>query len=111
MSSAISLEYLQSITGAKNGLATLVDGKIPSSQLPASAAGAFKGEYATITDLTTAHPTGNLGDYAYLTQAAGFFYWNAKLTAAAWVPQNITAANYSILVSAEKAAVPYIIVP
>lgn len=112
MSSAISLEYLNSIKGAANGLASLDGtGKVPIAQIPGGAIETYKGEFADSTALTTAYPTGNLGDYAYVTADLAFYYWNSKLAVPAWVNQNITAANYALLTAAEKSAVPYIIIP
>lgn len=112
MASAISLEYLQSIRGQANGLATLdAGGKLPVSQLPDSAIETYKGEYADQAALTAAYPTAILADYAYVTSTLSFWYWNARLAAPAWVNQQITAADYTALSAAEKSVVPYIIVP
>ena len=112
MSSSISYEYLNSIEGVANGLATLDGtGKVPLTQIPSGAVETFKGEYADLTALTTAYPTGNLGDYAYVTADLAFYYWNSKLTVPAWVNQNITLVNYNLLTASEKSAVPYIIIP
>jgi len=112
MSSAISLEYLNSIEGVANGLATLDGtGKVPIAQIPGGAIETYKGEFADTTALTTAYPTGNLADYAYVTADLAFYYWNSKLGTPAWVNQNITATNYALLSASEKSAVPYIIIP
>ena len=112
MSSAISLEYLNSIEGVANGLATLDGtGKVPIAQIPSGAVETFKGEYADLTALTTAYPTANLGDYAYVTADLAFYYWNSKLSVPAWVNQNITVVNYALLTADEKSAIPYIIIP
>ena len=111
MSSSISYEYLNSIKGVANGLATLDGtGKVPMSQIPAGAVETFKGEYADLTALTTAYPTSNIGDYAYVTADLAFYYWNSKLAVPSWVNQNITAVNYALLTASEKSAVPYIII-
>lgn len=112
MASSISLEYLQSIEGAANGLATLDgSGYIPVSQLPPGAVETYKGEFETVAALTTDYPTGNTADYAYVTGDLTYYYWNSALTTPAWVNQKITAAAYTALTAAQKAEVPYIIVP
>ena len=111
MSSAVSLEYLQSIEGVANGLATLDgSGTIPISQLPGGAVETYKGEYATSVLLIAAYPTANLADYAYVTATSSYWYWNKALGTPAWVSQEITATAYLALSVAERAAVPYIIV-
>lgn len=112
MASAISLEYLQSISGAANGLASLGSaGTIPVAQLPDSVIPPYKGVYADQAALSAAYTSANHGDYAYVTDTASHWYWNPALTTAAWVNQEITAAAYSALTAEQKAAVPYIIVP
>ena len=118
MASAVSLEYLQSLEGVANGLATLDStGTIPASQLPTSAIDHFKGQFADETALEAAYPTGSLADYAYVTATNSFWYWNAGLTgtdtpsAPAWVNQDITDTDYLALSATAKAMVPYIIVP
>ncbi|MFA6860473.1 MAG: hypothetical protein WCR30_03710 [Clostridia bacterium] len=111
MASAISLEYLQSIEGANDGLATLdSSGKLTISQLPPSAIETYKGQFATSAALVTAFPTGSLADYAYVTATSSYWYWNAALVPAEWVNQQITETAYLALSVAERAAVPYIIV-
>jgi hypothetical protein len=133
MASALSLEYLQSIEGAANGLATLdattkvpmlqlsagvanglatldAAGLVPESQLPTSVINPYKGEYADEATLIAAHPTGVLADYAYNDDTMSFWYWNAAVTIAAWVNQEITAVAYALLTADEKAVVPYIII-
>lgn len=112
MASTISYEYLTSIEGVANGLATLdSNGKVPSSQLPPSALETYKGQFADPSALTLAHPTGSLADYAYVTSTSSYWYWNSALSVPAWVNQEITSTAYTALSSAEKASVPYIIVP
>ena len=112
MSSSISYEYLNSIEGVANGLATLDGtGKVPLTQIPGGAIETFKGEYADLTALTTALTTGNLGDYAYVTADLAFYFWNSKIATPSWVNQNITAINYNLLSATEKSAVPYITIP
>lgn len=112
MASSISYEYLQSKLAAANGIATLdAGGKLPVSQLPTAAVETYKGEYATSAALITAHPTGALADYAYVTATLSYWYWNAALATPAWVNQQITEAAYNALSAAEQAAVPYIIEP
>lgn len=112
MSSSISLEYLNSIKGSANGLATLDGtGKVPISQLPGGAIETYKGEYATSSALNTAYPSANLADYAYVTATSSFWYWNRALSVPTWVNQEITAIDYNALSSAEKSVVPYIIIP
>ena len=112
MSSAVSYEYLKSREGVANGLATLDGtGKVPASQLPDDIINNWKGEFIDITALTTALPTAEIGDYAYLTTEKSFFYWNSKLLVPTWVDQKITVADYILLTDIEKSAVPYIIIP
>lgn len=111
MSSSISYEYLSSIKGSANGLASLDgSGKVPVSQLPSSAIETFKGEYGTSSALIIAYPTASLADYAYVDTTNSYWYWNKSLTTPAWVNQEITETNYLALSSAAKASVPYIIV-
>lgn len=111
MSSSISYEYLKSIEGASNGLATLdSNSKIPLSQLPSSVIETYKGEYATSSALITAYPTASLADYAYVTATNSFWYWNKSLTTPAWVNQQITETDYLALSASAKSVVPYIIV-
>jgi len=112
MSSAISYEYLNSIKGTANGLATLDGtGKVPLSELPEGAIETYKGEYATSALLIAAYPTSNLANYAYITATSSYWYWNKALGVPSWVNQEIPIASYLLLSSAEKSAVPYIIVP
>lgn len=111
MASAISLEYLLSIEGQADGLATLDNnGLIPTSQLPPDTVNNYKGQFATESALTTAEPTGVLADYAYVTATSSYWYWNSALTTPAWVNQEVTVATYQALSAAEKAAVPYVII-
>lgn len=113
MASSISLEYLQSIEGAANGLATLdSSGTIPVVQLPAIAiTSPYKGSYADYLTLATAFPTGSVADYAYVEDEAVFYYWNQELGSPSWIPQTITENDYSLLSAAAKSQVPYIIIP
>lgn len=112
MASAISYEYLASIEGVANGLATLDgSGKLPVSQLPPGSIETYKGVFVDVTALETAFPTGSTADYAFVTSELAYYYWNNALTIPAWVNQNIAIADYLLLSSTEKAQVPYIIVP
>jgi len=112
MASAVSYEYLDSIQGAANGIPTLDSGgKIPVGQLPPSAVSHFKGQFTTEAALIVAYPVAVLADYAFVTDTASFWYWNAGLTVPAWVNQEIEEDDYLLLTSAEKAMVPYLIVP
>lgn len=111
MASSISYEYLTSIEGAANGLATLgATGKVPVSQLPDAAIETCKGQYADEAAIILAYPTAALADYAWNIDTASFWYWNQALGTPAWVDQVITATAYALLSAAEKAAVPYIII-
>lgn len=111
MASALSYELFVAKQGVASGLATLdTNVKIPVAQLPDIALSPYKGEYATSTDLTTAYPTGELAYYAYVTANTSYWYWNAELAVPAWVNQQITEAAYAALSTAEKAAVPYIVI-
>lgn len=135
----LSLEYLQSLEGVAGGLATLdgttgallaaqipasvatldATGVLTASQIPAGLTTPYKGEFATQAALTTAQPTGALGDYAYVDSTNSFWYWNPGLTAtdtaysttgAQWVNQQITAANYALITTpAALNMVPYVI--
>lgn len=97
--------------GTANGVASLNgSGVVPESQLPAGVVNNYKGEYADLSALTTAHATGSLADYAYVTAANAYYYWNSKLTTAAWVNQQIPEADYIALTAAQKGAVPYIVI-
>lgn len=110
MASSVSLEYLTSQKGATNGIASLDGtGKIPSAQLPNTAIETFKGTFATNTALTTAHSTGETGDYAYVTSTLSYWYWNAGLTTPAWANQETSATAYLALTANAKAGVQYII--
>ncbi|MCL2839203.1 MAG: hypothetical protein FWE05_00390 [Defluviitaleaceae bacterium] len=118
MASAISLEYLKSIEGTPNGLATLdSSGLVPVSLLPPSVISHFKGQFATAASLESAVSTGTMADYAYVTATNSFWYWNAGLTSSdtpsspGWVNQNITDTAYLALSVTAQAMIPYIIVP
>lgn len=112
MASAISYELFQAKQGVANGIATLnASGQLPTSQLPPEAVSAYKGTFATSAALIAAFPTATIGDYAYVTATTSFWYWNNALATAAWVDQQITETDYAALSAAEKAAVPYVIMP
>lgn len=112
MANAVSYEYLKSIQGTPNGIPTLDDnGEIPVTQLPSSASSPFKGEFADETALTTAYPTAELADYAYVDDTSSFWYWNPGLSTPAWVNQEIAEADYLLLSAAEISMVPYLVVP
>ena len=109
--STVSFEYLQSIQGVANGLATLgADGTVPVSQLPDGLLNNYKGEFADADALTAAYPTASQGSYAFVT-ASGYYCWNAQLATPAWVSQSITATDYLSLTTEAKTGVNYIIVP
>lgn len=112
MASALSYELFEAKQGVADGLATLDgSGKLESGQLPEEAVNPYKGEFADETALTTAHPTADLGDYAYVTGTTSYWYWNSVLAVAAWVNQQITESAYAALTAAERAAVPYVVIP
>ncbi len=112
MANAISFEYLISLAGRTDGLATLDStGKIPIAQMPSGAIDTFKGTYADEAALSEAHASSATGDYAYVTATASYWYWNAALATPAWVNQEITATNYMALTPEAKKGAPYIIVP
>ena len=69
----------------------------------------FKGSFPTNTALTQAYATASLADYAYVVSTNSYWYWNAGLATPAWVNQEITEAAYTVLSTAAKAAVPYIV--
>jgi len=71
----------------------------------------YKGQFATSAALIAAYPDGSLADYAYVTATSSYWYWNAALGTPAWVNQQITETAYAALSTAEKAAVPYIVIP
>jgi len=112
MASALSFEYLKAIQGVPNGIPTLDgDGNIPEAQLPPSATSPFKGEFADVVALTTAYPTAELADYAYVDDTMSFWYWNPALTVPAWVNQEITETDYGTLTAIQKSMIPYLIIP
>lgn len=109
MASAVSYEYLSAQKGAASGIASLdANTKIPVTQLPSVAISNFKGTYATANDLPAAAES-KLGDYAYVTAATSFYYFNSALSTPAWVNQQISAADYGALTAQQKSIVPYII--
>jgi len=113
MANAVSYEYLKSIQGVPNGISTLDNsGKVPVAQLPTTIVSPFKGQFTDETALTTAFPTANLADYAFVDDTGSFWYWNAGLGAdAAWVNQEIEETDYLALSNLAKSMVPYLIVP
>ncbi|MCL2420976.1 MAG: hypothetical protein FWD03_03885 [Defluviitaleaceae bacterium] len=112
MASALSYEYLKSVQGAPNGIPTLDgNGEIPSTQLPDSAVSPFKGQFADEAALTTAYPTANIADFAYVDDTNSFWYWNAGLDTPAWVNQEIAETDYIALTIAEQSMVPYLVTP
>lgn len=113
MASAISYEYLVSIEGVANGLATLDGtGKVPVTQIPTVALESpYKGSYADYITLATAIPTGERADYAYVEDEEVFYYWNQELGSPSWVPQTIDTIAYNLLTTTQKAQLPYIIIP
>lgn len=112
MASALSFELFEAKQGVANGLATLDgSGQLLSAQLPPEAVSCYKGVFADETALTTAHPTADLGDYAYVNDTTSYWYWNSVITTPAWVNQQITESAYAALTAAERAAVPYVVIP
>lgn len=112
MSGIVSIELLDSEKGAVNGIASLDGtGKIPIAQLPTSAVETYKGIYATSAALILAYPVGVIADYAWVNAGLSFWYWNYALVVPAWVNQLITETAYNLLTSAQKGALPYIVVP
>lgn len=111
MASAISYEFFEAKQGVADGIATLDgDTKIPVAQLPDAAIDSYKGQFADEAALVAAYATAELSDYAYVTATSSYWYWNAALSTPAWVNQQITEAAYTALSTAEKAAVPYIVI-
>jgi hypothetical protein len=112
MAGIVSIELLDSMIGAPNGIASLDNtGKIPLSQLPGGAIETYKGEFATSALLIAAHPTGNVADYAFVDVTASYWYWNSFLPIPGWVDQVITVAAWTALTPLQQGAVPYILVP
>lgn len=112
MSGIVSIELLNSLKGANNGIASLDgSGKIPISQMPVTAIKTYKGIFATSAALITTYPTGAIADYAWVTATLSFWYWNYALTTPSWVNQVITPSAYNSLTTAQKGALPYIIIP
>jgi len=116
MASAISYEYLISLSNQPDGIPRLLPstdpvnpGKIPPSLMPAGTSCSFKGEYADETAITTAYPVANMADFAFNNATTSFWYWNDTLKE--WVNQNITEADYLTLSPLEQAVVPYTIIP
>ena len=109
MASALSYELFEAKQGVADGIATLdASGQLPMTQLPPEAVSAYKGTFATTGELPA---TGALGDYAYVTETSSYWYWNSVLATPAWVNQQITEAEYDALSPAERAAVPYVVIP
>ena len=111
MASAVSYEYLIAKKAVANGFATLdATTKMPEDQLPTSAVQVYKGNYADDAAIIAAHATGTLAEYAYNQDTSSHWYWNAEIGTPAWVNQQITEVAYNALSTAEKAAVPYIVI-
>jgi hypothetical protein len=112
MAGIVSIELLDSMIGAPNGIAALdATGLIPVSQLPAGTIETFKGQFATSALLIAAFPTGNVADYAFIDATASYWYWNPFLATPAWVDQTITVAAWTALTALQQGAVPYILTP
>jgi len=112
MASAVSLEYLKSLLGSENGIATLDnDGLIPIIQLPPEMLSPFKGQFADEAELLAAYPLAGMADYAYVDDTLSFWYWNDGLATPVWVNQEIIEDDYDLLSDIEKSMVPYIIIP
>jgi hypothetical protein len=104
MASSITLEYLESIKGAPNGLSTLdASGKIPASEIPAITH-AFVGNYTAIADLQTAYSTADYGMYGYISGIK--YFYNAALTTPGWTSVEVTATAYNAMTAAERAGMP-----
>jgi len=71
----------------------------------------YLGQFATSAALIAAFPAASLANYAYVDETTSYWYWNANLTPAAWVNQQIPEAEYIALTASEKAGVPYIVTP
>jgi hypothetical protein len=111
MAGLVSIEYLNSQKGVANGIAPLNgSAQIDPIYLPTEANDPYKGQYATSVLLIAAYPVGLIADYAWVTGTSSFWYWNAALVVPAWVNQSITSVAYALLTTAEKSAVPYIII-
>ena len=68
----------------------------------------FLGTFADSTALPT---TGTTGDYAYVMATNSFWYWNNALTPPAFANQEIEETAYLDLTDAEKAGMPYLVIP
>ena len=96
------------------------NGLIPVEDIPTTVRNPFLGEYTSVTALTTAHATAQLGDYAFIKDATegaevyGFYYWNPyletspKVYAPAWSAQKQSSAFFTGKSALTLAAVPYI---
>lgn len=71
----------------------------------------YRGTYADSLSLQNACATASLADYAYVIATNSYWYWNDAATKQSWENQEITESSYNSLSSAEKAALPYIVVP
>jgi hypothetical protein len=111
MAGILSLEFYQGQRNTANGYAGLDGGgMIDTSQLPASTVNPFKGTFATDQDLETAHATGSLADYAYVTATNSFWYWDINASTPGWMNQHISSATYSAMTPAEQGCIQWIII-
>lgn len=111
MASAVSLEYLQSIEGQPNGLATLDNnGQLPAAQIPPTSE-LYKGEFPNPGALATAFPNAAQNNFAWVVSTETNWFWNDQLVPGQWVNSNIAIADYTLLTASQKAAVPYVILP
>ena len=113
MQPLIARSYFKAKVTDREGIAdgfSMLDssGLIPTDKIPVGAQENFKGPYDTELLLIAAHPTGILGDYAYNKATKSYWCWNIGLTFPAWVNQEITDANYDLLISAAQDAVQYV---
>ncbi len=106
--SNVSYELLISLMGrpAGDGIATLVDGKIPADQLALTDTNVYLGEYPDVTSLAANHPTAPYGYYA--TVAGVIHYYNTAMTGGAtmWTSENIAESAYKALSDGAKNGQP-----
>lgn len=106
-----SVPVAQLPAGDANGVASLdANSKVPVAQLPDVAIDSYKGVFADEAALIAAYATAAISDYAYVTATTSYWYWNAALSTAAWVNQQIKETDYNALTVAQRAGVPYIVI-
>ncbi len=104
--SNVSYELLKSLMGQKtgDGIATLVDGKIPADQLALTDTNVYLGEYTDLTTLAANHASAPYGYYA--TVAGVIHYYNTAMDPVGWTSENIVESKYKTLSDSAKNGQP-----